>query len=90
MQLNIKKSENRLKGFNAGTQSQIDVKCEKNAMTWYLQSFTFDSVTPDKKIYMNQYFFEDQDYLYIISSATENSTNNKGFRKWLASIQCKI
>jgi len=37
---------------------------------------------------MNQYFFKDQGYLYIISSSTEDSTNNKGFKTWIKNIQC--
>jgi len=88
VQLNIKKLETRLQWFKASASSQIDVKCWKDTMTWHLQSFTFDGATPKEKIYMNQYFFKDQGYLYIISSSTEDSTNNKGFKTWIKNIQC--
>jgi hypothetical protein len=88
MQINIKKLETRLQWFKASSSSQIDIECWESTMTWYLQSFTFDSMTPKAKIYMNQYFFKDKNYLYIISSSTENSTNNKGFKTWIKNIQC--
>jgi len=90
MQINIKKTENRLNGFGSSSSSQIDTKCENDTiMTWYLASFKFDSITPKEKVYINQYFFTNSGYMYIISSSTESSTNNDAFKKWLKNIQCK-
>jgi len=88
MQLNIKKIENRLQWFKKSTQSKIDIKCWTKTITWYIQSISFNWTTSKSKIYINQYFFKDWDYLYILSSSTENSTNSKGTRKWFTSIQC--
>jgi len=88
MQLNMNKLSNRLQWFKTSAPSQIDIECWEDILTWYLQSFTFNGITPKTKISMNQYFFKDQDRLYIISSSTENSSDSKGFKTGIKDITC--
>lgn len=89
MQINIKKLENRLKWFKSSDQSRVDIKCGENTWEWYVQAVSSDSIMPKKTMLLNQYFFKDKDTLYIISSATENSSNNKSFRKGMTNITCQ-
>lgn len=88
MQINIKQLENKLKWFEAESVSKIDINCGENKITWYLQAFSIDSITPKNMIYTNQYYFEYKWYMYIISASTENSSNHDKFKKWIKNIKC--
>ncbi|MBU0626212.1 hypothetical protein KKG31_07635 [Patescibacteria group bacterium] len=88
-EITIQKSAKRLQGFKADDPKILEIKCNEDSFGVYKQSFVFDSITPDEKIYSSQIFFIYNNYLYSISTATEDKRNNKNIQSSLKKITCE-
>lgn len=89
-EINIKKIQTTFKWFKSTSSSEITFTCDSTAkkISADLETFTVNSINEDQTLYLNQLFFIDQWYLYIVSTSTEDKSNNKELKKMLKKIKC--
>jgi len=87
MQINIKTLGERLQWFSAGSQSEMDVKCKENVMTWYSNHSRSTRNAEAEDIYESILLQRQWLSVYCLDS-TENSSNNQGTKVSTKQFTC--
>jgi hypothetical protein len=83
---NTKKLQLKLLKYVSTDNTSKKVKCDNVQYSWYMTAFSYqlDSQT----IYDGQYFFTDDEAVYIISLSSDDSKDIKSFIKSIGTIKC--
>jgi hypothetical protein len=66
--------------------SKKKLKCNGLQYSWYITSFSYQLDT--QKIYGGQYFFTDNDVVYVISFNTTDKKESKQFARSIGTMWC--
>lgn len=83
---NIKKLEIKLSKYTTTDTFKKQVKCDTIQYSWYITTFSYQ--LGSQTLYGGQYFFTDNELVYLISFNTDDKKDSKQFIKSIGTVKC--
>ena len=83
---NAKNTQLRLFNYVAITNAKKKVKCGNLQYSWYITTFSYQ--LDNQTLYVGQYFFTDNESLYLMSLSSDDKQDIKSFTQSIGTIKC--
>jgi len=83
---NTKKLQLKLLKYKSTDNASKKVKCDDLQYSWYITAFSYQ--LDNQTLYDGQYFFIDEQLLYLISFSSDDPKDIKSFIKSIGMVKC--